>query len=256
MKHLFQFLFLAFFAATSLVLSSCGDDKKTDPAPTTGTVNGQITPANSITTVTATSTATPATTTTTTATPNASGAYTFTNLAAGTYTLSFTPATGFAAPATQTVTVTAGGTATATPVTVTTTSTGGASFTYTINGTATTANLVTGNALFGSLLIQSSSSTGSRIVTLSLDVLPTGPRTYTLGGTSSTSEISVTEAVGTSLVDWSTSTTGGTGTVTVTSVSANPRRVSGTFTAVAQPDGPGATGTRTITAGTFSNVAF
>ena len=254
MKHLLQFLFLAFFAVTSLVLSSCGDDKKTDPAPTTGTVNGQITPANSITTVTATSTATPATTTT--ATPNASGVYSFTTLAAGTYTLSFTPATGFVAPATQTVTVTAGGTATATPVTATTTSAGGATFTYTINGTPTTANLVTGNALFGSLFIQSSSSAGSRIVTLSLDALPTGPRTYTLGGTSSTSEVLVTEVAGTSLVDWSTATAAGTGTITITSVSANPRRVSGTFTAVAQPDGPGATGTRTITAGTFSNVAF
>ncbi|MDO7851985.1 carboxypeptidase-like regulatory domain-containing protein [Hymenobacter convexus] len=256
MKHLFQFLFLAFFAATTLVLSSCGDDKKTDPTPTTGTVNGQITPANAVTTVTATSSATPATTAT--ATPNASGAYTFSNLAAGTYTLSFTPATGYATPATQTVTVTAGGTATASAVTVTTTSTGSGSgaFAYTINGTAITANLVTGNVLFGSLLIQSSSSVGSRGVTLSLDQVPTSPRTYTFGGAGSTSEISVVEAAGAGLAEWNTTVSGGTGTVTITSVSTNPRRASGTFSAVAQPRSGGASGTRTITTGTFSNVGF
>ncbi|WP_052732817.1 hypothetical protein [Hymenobacter terrenus] len=255
MKHFFFTILLALFAGFSLVLSSCSDDKKADPTPTTGTVNGQITPANSVTTVTATSTATP--TTTATATPTASGTYTFTNMAAGTYTLSFTPATGFTAPATQTVAVTAGGTATATPVTVTMGSTGGtATFTYTINGTATTANLASANVLSGSLFIQSSSGTGSRIVTLSLDVLPTGPRSYTFGGASSTSEINVIEAAGSNLVEWSTSATGGTGTVTITSVTTNPRRVSGTFSAVAQPDGSGATGTRTITAGTFSNLEF
>ncbi|MDO7845911.1 carboxypeptidase regulatory-like domain-containing protein [Hymenobacter sp. M29] len=254
MKHLFQFLFLAFFAATTLVLSSCGDDKKTDPTPTTGTVNGQISPANSVTTVTATSSATPATTAT--ATPNASGAYTFSNLAAGTYTLSFTPATGYATPATQTVTVTAGGTATATPVTATTSSSGGATLAYTINGTATTANLVTANVLFGSLVIQSSSSVGARGVSLSLDQVPTGPRTYTFGGAGSTSEISVVEAAGAGLAEWNTTVSGGTGTVTITSVSTNPRRASGTFSAVAQPRSGGASGTRTITTGTFSNVGF
>jgi hypothetical protein len=253
MKYFVHYLLLVFFFATTLVVSSCGSDDPA-PAPTTGTVSGQITPANAVTTVTATSSATPATTAT--ATPNANGAYTLVNLAPGTYTLSFTPASGFAAPATQSVTVTAGGTATATPVTATMGGSGGASFAYTVNGTPTTANLVTGNAVFGSLIIQSSSSQGSRSVSLSLDGLPTGARTYTFGGAGSTSEITVTEVVGSSLAEWSSTTAGGSGTVTITSVSANPRRASGTFTAVAPARGTGATGTRTLTAGSFSNVSF
>jgi hypothetical protein len=135
MKLLLHFLFVAFFATTTLVLSSCGDSKKPDPAPapTTGTLNGQITPANSVTSVTATSTSTPATTAT--ATPNASGAYTFSTLAAGIYTLSFTPATGFAAPNNlNIVVVTAGGITTAPPVT---TPRGG-----TVNGQITPANAI------------------------------------------------------------------------------------------------------------------
>ncbi|MBD2717267.1 hypothetical protein KBK19_19665 [Microvirga sp. STR05] len=253
MKHFAHYLLLAFIIATNLVMSSCGSDDPA-PAPTTGTINGQITPANAVTTVTATSSATPVTTAT--ATPTASGAYSFPNLVPGTYTLSYAPATGFAAPATQSVTVTAGGTATATPVTATMGSTGGGSLAYTVNGTPTTANLVTGNALFGSLIIQGSSNQGSRIVSLSLDGLPTSARTYTFGGAGSTSEITVTEVAGSSLAEWSTSAAGGTGTVTITSVSASPRRASGTFTAVAPPRGTGATGTRTLTAGSFSNVAF
>jgi len=259
MKPLFLFLLLAFVAATTLVLSSCGEDKKTAPAPTlaptTGTVTGQLTSANSVTTVTATSNATPATTAS--ATPTASGAYTFPNLVPGTYTLSFTPATGFTTPATQPVAVTAGSTTTATPVTVPMGGTGsGASFTYTLDGTAITANLVSANVVSTSLFIQSSGNQGSRIVTLSLEPVPTGARSYTVGGAGSTSEIGVTEVGGSSLAEWSTSATGGSGTITITSVSTNPRRVSGTFSAVALPRGASATGTRTLTAGTFTNVAF
>lgn len=293
MRPLFQLLFLVFFVAAGLLLSACSD-KKEAPAPTTGTVNGQITPADAVTAVTATSAATPATTATATATPNASGAYTFSDLAAGTYTLSFAPATGYVAPAPQRVTVTAGGTTTATPVTVaarggtitgqitpataiiavtannvatstTLTATpnasgaytftnvaagtytlsfvpatgyaapapqsvtvagsgtvvatpvtattsgggGGNSFAYTINGVATVANLVSANVFSSSLLIQSSSNSGSRTITLSLDGLPTGPRSYTFGGAGSTSEIVVSELVGTSLLEWNTTVAGG-----------------------------------------------
>ncbi|GAA3972283.1 carboxypeptidase-like regulatory domain-containing protein [Hymenobacter antarcticus] len=254
MQHLFHFLFVAFFAATSLLLTACGGDKKKDPAPTTGMVNGQISPANAVTTVTATSGGTPATTAT--ATPNASGVYAFAALAPGTYTLSYTPAAGFATPAPQTVTVAAGETVTAAPVTVTASVPGGSGsgFAYTVGGAPATATLVSANVLAGSLVLQGSSS--SRTVSISLDQVPTGPRTYSFGGVGSTSEITVMEAVGSNFAEWNTTLAAGSGYVTITAVSANPRRVWGTFTAVAQPRGTGTTGTRTLTSGTFSNLSF
>ena len=259
MKHLFSLFWLTMFAATTLtlVLSACGKEETANPSPTTGTVTGQLTPATAVITVTATSTTTPATTAT--ATPTASGAYTFSTLAPGSYTLSFTPAMGYAAPATQTVAVTAGATVTATPVTVTASLGGpssGARFTYTLNGTATTANLVSANVVFGSLFVQSSSNQGSQLVTLSLEPVPTGPRSYSFGGAGSTSEITVTEVASSSLAEWSTSAPAGTGTVTITAVSTNPRRVSGTFSAGVPPRGATASGQRTLTAGSFSNLAF
>ena len=253
MKHLFHFLFLTFFAATSLLLTACGD-KKTEPAPTTGTVNGQISPANAVTTVTATSGGTPATTAT--ATPNAGGVYAFAALAPGTYTLSYTPAAGFATPAPQTVTVAAGETVTAAPVTVTVSVPGGSGsgFAYTVDGAPATATLVSANVLAGSLVLQGSSS--SRTVSISLDQVPTGPLTYSFGGVGSTSEITVREAAGSNFAEWNTTLAAGSGYVTITAVSANPRRVWDTFFAVAQPRGTRTASTRTLTAGTFSNLSF
>jgi hypothetical protein len=217
-------------------------------------VTGQISPANAVTVVTATSSGPPATTAT--ATPNASGAYTFPALAASTYTLSFAPAAGFATPAAQTVTVTAGETVTAAPVTATPSVPGGSGsgFAYIVNGATFTATLASANVLAGSLLLQGSSS--SRTVSISLDQVPTGPRTYSFGGVGSTSEITVLEATGSTFAEWNTTLSAGSGYVTITAVSANPRRVWGTFTAVAQSRGTGTASTRTLTAGTFSNLSF
>lgn len=249
MKKISRFLLLALLAGTPIVFSSCEDDKKVTPV-TTGTVNGQITPANAVTTVTATSTATPVTTAT--ATPNSTGAYSFTGLAAGTYTLSFTPATGFAAPATQSVTVTAGGTTTATAVTVTTTSSTASGMTYTVGGSARTAGIANAQVLLGSLVITGTGTTGA--LQISLDGFNNAAGTFTLSATSN-SAITYTEIAGTSFQEFTTYKAGGSGTVTITSVSTSPRRVSGTFTAVA-PGNNGATGTRTITNGTFSNLSY
>lgn len=235
MKHVIELLLPFFFTATTLVLSSCREDKQsapgstttpdpiTTPGLTTGTVNGHITPANAVTVVTATSSPSPATT----ASPTASGAYTLVNLAPGSYTLSFTPATGYAAAATapQTVTVTARNTATATPVTASMSGPDDGSFTYTLNSTAIRANQVSANVVFGSLVLQGIANLGRRSVSISLDAVPTGPRAYSFGGAGSTSEITVIEVSGSSLAEWNTTAAGGTGTVTITSVSQNPRRV-------------------------------
>lgn len=93
----------------TLATPSCGD-KKADPQaqaqPETAILSGQIAPAGSITTVTATD----ASGKTTTAIPTSTGAYSFPSLVVGSYTLAFTPATGYVAPAAATVTLVAGGT--------------------------------------------------------------------------------------------------------------------------------------------------
>lgn len=92
-----------------LVVDSC-DSKKNDPqvqpGPTTAALDGQISPAGAITTVTATD----ASGKTTTATPSSTGTYSIPNLALGTYTLTFTPAIGYTAPASSSATLVAGGT--------------------------------------------------------------------------------------------------------------------------------------------------
>jgi hypothetical protein len=90
--------------------TSCGD-KKTDPVAqpqaSTATLSGQVTPAGSILSVTATDASGKASV----ATPNSStGAYSFSSLALGTYTLVFAPASDYVAPATASITLVAGGT--------------------------------------------------------------------------------------------------------------------------------------------------
>ena len=254
MKHFSITLLLALFAGFSLVLSACGDSKKADPTPTTGTLNGQITPAAGVTTVTATDAANKTTTTT----PNASGAYSFSALAAGTYTVSFTPAAGYAAPANQNVTITAGGTTTANPVTPVTSSSTGGTGTFTVAGVTTTGSLVTANYFSNNLSVTIASTTGRSLV-MNIDGFANAAGTFSLSNPSTASQLIYSEQVGTAAQQWTTASflSGGlgTGTAVITSIGSNPRRVSGTFTATAYPATSASTGTRTIT-GSFTNVAY
>ncbi|RZJ91536.1 MAG: carboxypeptidase regulatory-like domain-containing protein, partial [Hymenobacter sp.] len=110
MRTLYRPLLCSLLVGTSLLATSCGD-KKTDPVAqpqaSTATLSGQVTPAGSILSVTATDASGKASV----ATPNSStGAYSFPSLAPGTYTLVFAPASGYVAPATASVTLVAGGT--------------------------------------------------------------------------------------------------------------------------------------------------
>jgi hypothetical protein len=253
MKNLLHLLFLAVFACTSLLFSACGSTKS-DPTPTaqSGTLNGQINPAASVTTVTATDAASK----TTTATPNSTGAYTFTGLAAGTYTLSFTAATGYTAPANQTgVVITAGGTTTATPVTLTQ----GGSGSFVVGGVTTTSSLVLGNLQSNNLSVTLASTTG-RSVVFNIDGFTGVAGTFSLAGQLFTAtQLIYSEQVGTTPQQWTTagflSNNQGSGNIVITSIGTNPRRASGTFTATAYPATSASTGTRTIT-GSFTNVTY
>lgn len=97
--------------AATLLFSTTSCSKKEDAtpaAPTTGSLEGTITPANSVATVTATN----AGGLTFLATPNAtSGVFTVPNLAPGAYVLTFSPRTGFQAATARTISVVAGSTA-------------------------------------------------------------------------------------------------------------------------------------------------
>ncbi|WP_035568075.1 carboxypeptidase-like regulatory domain-containing protein [Hymenobacter sp. IS2118] len=250
MKHLSYILFLVFSISTSLLFSAC-DSSKSDPTPTTGIISGQVQPVNSVATVTATD----ASNKDFTAKPSSTGAYSIDGLAAGTYTLSFTPATGYSAPATQSLTVTAGKTVTAAAVTLTQ----GGSGRFTVGSTTTTPTLILGNLLSGNLSITLASTTG-RSVVFNLDGYTSTARTYSLANQLFTAtQLIYSEQVGTTAQQWTTagflSNNLGSGSVVVTSVGSNPRRVSGTFTATAYPATSATTGTRTIT-GSFTNVPY
>ena len=88
------------------LLESC-THKKEDPTPVpAAALSGQVNPAGSVATVTATNAAGVAVT----ATPGASGAYTFANLPLGAYTLTFAPSPGYTKPSPVSVTLAGGGT--------------------------------------------------------------------------------------------------------------------------------------------------
>ena len=253
MKMNFKFLVLMVFASTSLLLSACGT--KSDPNQT-GTLNGQITPAASITIVTVTDAAGMTTTTT----PSSTGAYTFTGLAAGTYTISFTAATGYVAPASQTgVVITSGGTTTP-PLTVVRDR---ASATFTVNGLATTPTpIVTGTLVSTdfSVTMVSNSGVTERSVVFHIDGFTGAAGTFFLDNQSNTAtHLIYGELAGHSSQQWSTTAflnnTQGSGTIVITSIGANPRCASGTFTATAYSTTNTWGSTRIVT-GTFTNIAY
>ena len=106
-----MFTFRHFLTAGLLVLSATSCSKKeepTPPVPTTGAIEGTISPANAVAGVTATNTGG-----LTFPSVPASGAFKIANLTPGTYTLTFDASTGFLTPSSRSVVVVAGQSATA-----------------------------------------------------------------------------------------------------------------------------------------------
>ena len=92
-----------------LSAAACSKKETPAPAPTTGAIEGTITPANALTSVTATNVGG----LTFPAVPTAAGVFTVPNLVPGTYTLTFDARMGFLTPTSRSVVVIAGQTATA-----------------------------------------------------------------------------------------------------------------------------------------------
>ena len=250
MKHFWSTTLTSLLLGSTLLFSACKKDKDDDtdnPTPT-GSISGKFTPTSAITRVTATNSASVGTS----ATPGADGTFGINNLNAGNYTVSFTAATGFTAPATRTVAVTAGAINDLGTITVSPGGSGGTGGTmsYKVDGTAVTATLVQGVYTSGALAIAGTTGVGTagQSVNLAINSI-TGAGTFPISLLSSN--------VGTYTANantWSTILTGS-GTIVVSSFNTTTRKASGTFNFVANGFG-GATGTKTITNGVFTDASF
>ncbi|RYU83223.1 DUF6252 family protein [Hymenobacter persicinus] len=231
-------LLLVLGASLLTVTSSCSKKENPAPAPTTGAVEGLISPVGSITTVTATSSGG----LTFPVVPNgASGAFALPELAAGTYVLSFTPASGYVAPSPRTVDVVAGKTTAAGTVSVSGNGTPRGTVSWMKDGTAYSSTVLSGliNNQSFSLEAAAANPTFTDNVRLDVPLGITGPGTYSLAGSSDprSNTADYWRTSGTVTTSYTTQlrltspTTGinGTGTLTVSSYDAATRTMSGTF---------------------------
>lgn len=256
MQKLIRLLLLAAAVSTTLGTTSCGS-KNDDPQAQTQTavLSGQVTPAASVTTVTATD----ASGKTYTATVTSTGTYAFAAMPVGDYTLTFTPAAGYVAPAAATAKLVASGT-TAPAVTV---ALAAASATYTVDGTAMTAAYIFSQGISTNgrmLTFTANPGAAPPTVTIFLDTfLPTvGTRSLTANGSGNNGRYTGLDYV-LYLSDLTPSSGAAlSGTFTITAVSTSPRVFSGTFSFVGYTGNPTATSpiSRNITNGVFTNVTY
>ena len=247
-----------------LLAATVSCSKKEAPAPTTGGIEGTVSPANALSQVTATNAgglaflAAPAAGT---------GAFALTNLAPGRYSLSFTPAAGYAAPAPRALDVVAGQTATAGTVVVAGDGTPRGTIAWTVDGITLSSTVLAGTvrALGGVTDIRAFATSGGvqHEVSFYFSDHPAGLGTYTLfaNGPGYNSG-GYTRTTGGVLVSYGTylqqtgsgSGAAGQGAFTVAAYNAAARAMSGTFafTAINTDGGPANVRTATISNGSFS----
>lgn len=258
MTSFVRFLCLLLLSGAGLFAASCGssssDPQPAQPvAPATATLSGQITPAGSVTTVTATN----ATGQAVTATPTATGAYSFPGLTVGAYTLTFAAATGYATPAPQQATLAAAGTV----ATGTTATLAPATASFSANGVAVLPPYIFSSTLAGDRRILFSVSPGGApgpTLAIYLQGLTPATGSYPLTNPNSTYKASYTDANYQSYFSSSyTPPVPVAGTLVITSVSANPRRFSGTFNFVGYgTNNAGTYLSAAITNGVFANLPY
>lgn len=238
-----------------LSFQACSTKETPAPAPTTGSIEGVISPAGAVTTVTATT----AGGLTFPAAPNAStGAFVIAALVPGPYSLSFTPASRYAAPAARTVAVLAGQVAAAGTVAVQGDGTPRGTMSWTVNGTTYSTTTLTGlvNNTNFDLSASASSGTPTDVVGLYMGNNSFGgsPGTYGLGSSPYIGAGYVRSVGGIPTLQYTTQNGSGTGSIVVSSFDRNARTLSGTFGFVA-PGYNSTMGSAAVTNGTFS-VSF
>ncbi len=125
----------------------------------------------------------------------------------------------------------------------------GSSVTATIGGTPFTAAAATGQLTSGFDILVVTGSNTTRSLTISLTDV-SAPGTYALSGTAPTRTMGVTGVTSPLTSTWSSNGAGGSGSVTVTSITAT--RIKGTFAATLGPaPGTSTPGTLAITSGAF-----
>lgn len=229
--------------AGALVLGACKKDGPDASAPTSAAIAGRVQPVGSVRTVTANGNGM-----TYNVTPNdSSGAFMFNNISAGTYAVSFTPAPGFAAPASRSVEVTAGNLANLGTVSGSTSN--GPGLTFVLNGGAPLQALTASGVQQSTTLTITAVTTDGTLVMSLADFH--GPDTYDLGSTTTT----YASFINTAHRVWST-TAGGAGSLHLTAYDASALTLSGYFSFTANA-ATGGTGTPiTVTNGSFTDVAF
>ncbi|MDO7873464.1 carboxypeptidase-like regulatory domain-containing protein [Hymenobacter sp. ASUV-10] len=252
MKHFVLALSLALGSGAAVLTTSCSSS---EPEPAKAALSGQITPAGSVSTVTATT----AGGQTFTATPSSTGAYSFPSLTVGAYTLSFTAAPGYTAPAPQQVTLAAGGT-TAPSTTITLAP---ASASFVADGTPVTATYIFSQVFSGDRRLTFTVSPGGApgpTLFIHMDGALPVVGSYSLingNGDYDASYLAPNYQNYYSDMGVDGSSPGVGGTFTITNVNATARRFSGTFSFTAY----GSTNAGTyvpavITNGVFTNVTY
>jgi hypothetical protein len=122
------------------------------------------------------------------------------------------------------------------------------SMTFRVDGTATTPASVTGSFANGILSIGGTDTARATTLSFALTPVGTGPGTYTLGALSAANALIL---IGNPAAGWQAGVGIGSGTITITTLSSTNASGTFSFSLVAVP-GSGATGTRTISEGTFN----
>lgn len=260
MKKLVRMLTLATIVGATLGTTSCGS-KNDDPQAQTQTavLSGQVTPAASVTTVTATD----ASGKTYTATVTSTGTYAFAAMPVGDYTLTFDPATGYAAPASVAAKLAASGTAVA-AVTVTLAK---AAVSFQVDGLAVTTPYAFSQTLSGDRFLTFSVSPGGApgpTISINMAGLTPAVGTYPLNNSSSNAQYMTADYISYYSAKFGAGSATS-GALVVTAVSPTLRRFSGTFNFLgtdatsSSPSGNlpvGTPATRNITNGVFTNLPY
>lgn len=260
MHHSIRTLALSVAVGSLLAGTSCGS-KQADPQAQaqTAILSGQVSPAGSVTAVTATDAsgkAFPATLT-------SAGAYTFSPLALGSYTLTFISADGYTTPAPVTVTLGASGTS----VPATTVAVARATASFQVDGAAVNAEYIFEQTISNDRFLTFTVSPGGAPgPTLNFIIGGLVPIVKTYNSASDEFSANYLDAsYNTYYTDRSTQVGASNGTLVVTAVNSTLRRFSGTFSFVlGNPTGgsisgallPGTPLTKTITKGVFTNLYY
>ncbi|MBK0404439.1 hypothetical protein I5M27_15680 [Adhaeribacter sp. BT258] len=240
-------IYLLVFAVFGLLLVSCKDKDK-DPKPLVGSVRCVVSPAGAVKSMSVTAGGTIYT-----ALPEADNSFVIGNLPPGQYTVSFQTNPNYREPAKRLAEITANnqtdlGTIAIEKVVDT------GSFSATLNGSSWNSPLPLGTLNSNSLIVtgtQVNLNGNTEIITL---MLPDFAGTGVYSGPADASATFTSVSLSGNMQNWNSSM--GQCLVNISRFDSNNKQVSGTFSFIATPADPNASGTKTVTNGTFSNVSF